>query len=62
MNQPSVNPIKGVRALNRHAIQSNTADVLADIYQDDINISILPFARERILSIDSICAGRAELP
>ena len=40
MNQLSVNPTKTITTLNRHAIESQTADVLADIYQDDINIAI----------------------
>ena len=57
MNQPSVNPIKGVSALNRYAIQSNTADVLADIYQDDINISIW----KRALPLDVLQAAERVL-
>ena len=58
MNQLSVNPTEAITTLNRHAIESQTADVLADIYQDDINIAIwkrdLPLdilkAAERVLN------------
>ena len=60
MNQLSVNPIKALTTLNRHAIESQTADVLADIYQDDINMAIwkrdLPVdllkAAERVLNLE----------
>lgn len=40
MNQLNAICLEGITALNRHSVQSDRADVLADIYQDEVNISI----------------------
>ena len=41
MNQLNINPIKETTdVLNHRSVESNTPDVLADIYQDDVNIAI----------------------
>lgn len=40
MNQLNVNHYKAETIINRHSIQSDSPDVLADIYQDEVNISI----------------------
>jgi hypothetical protein len=60
MNQPIVNHLQAETTINRRSTQSDSAEVLADIYQDDVNISIwqrtLPLellnASQRILNLN----------
>lgn len=40
MNQLTVNHFHSEAIINRRSVQSESADVLADIYQDEVNISI----------------------
>ena len=40
MNRLSVNPIQETTLFDRYAIESHNAGVLADIYQDNVNIAI----------------------
>ena len=54
MNQFTVNHFQAESIINRYSSQSNSAETLAEIYQDDINISIW----QRTLSSDLLSAAQ----
>ncbi|MFT5608654.1 MAG: hypothetical protein ACI9PZ_002471, partial [Parvicella sp.] len=54
MNQLIVNHLQAETTINRRSIQCDSAEVLADIYQDDVNISIW----KRTLSLELLNAAQ----